>query len=229
MEPSDDRHTNYSMTQCVSGVGDSAQRGTNAAKSVATWWFRPVTIQPMLGARTIDSNAPMQRRNVKITRGYLEKTFQSILGERNSFDFLAKTASTTSAPLTPPAERVMYQENMRLEEEMYHAIQEAIYFESRKNPDRISDTLTGSAQKTHRLNRAAFREKYAAHVKKWAIIGRRIGTARTSGLNSFPSLAHYYRPIKLTSIPLDIKRSLKQIRSAHKKGAVLAPFSIFFR
>lgn len=167
-----------------------------------------LTIQPMLGGLAIDSDVAMSDE----MKGKLEATWkniQSTLGTEFNFDFW-KTALPRRS--TYPACRACYvARDIGLEEEMYHAIQEAYYLNS-KNPSDL-DTLVECAEHIG-MNADSF-QKTMQHVKNKRLLEEEIEQARHLGLNSFPSLALLLGD-KLTPIPLDYKDHSSMLNAIKK-------------
>lgn len=189
------------------------------------WGFRPIwtklqkalqplidqdrlTIQPMLGGLAIDSDVAMPDE----MKGKLEATWkniQSTLGTEFNFDFW-KTALPRRS--TYPACRACYAaRDTGLEEEMYHAIQEAYYLHA-KNPSDL-DTLLECAERIG-MNPNGF-QKNMQHIKNERLLEEEIDQARHLGLNSFPSLALLIGD-KLTPITLDYKDHTSMLESIKK-------------
>ncbi|QUX89941.1 DsbA family protein [Marinomonas sp. A3A] len=167
-----------------------------------------LTIQPMLGGLAIDSDVAMSDE----MKGKLEATWkniQSTLGTEFNFDFW-KTALPRRS--TYPACRACYvARDIGLEEEMYHAIQEAYYLNA-KNPSDL-DTLVECAEHIG-MNADGF-QKTMQHVKNKRLLEEEIEQARHLGLNSFPSLALLLGD-KLTPIPLDYKDHSSMLNAIKK-------------
>ena len=87
-----------------------------------------LSIQPMLGGLAMDSDAPMPNE----MRAKLQATWQNIhqqLGTEFNFDFWQTNEPRRS---TYPACRACYvARDFGLEEEMYHAIQQAYYLDAK--------------------------------------------------------------------------------------------------
>ncbi|WP_394180653.1 DsbA family protein [Marinomonas posidonica] len=167
-----------------------------------------LSIQPMLGGLAVDSDAPMPND----MRTKLQATWQNIhqqLGTEFNFDFWQTNEPRRS---TYPACRACYvARDFGLEEEMYHAIQQAYYLDA-KNPSNL-DTLTECAE--HIGLKAEGFQKAMIHVEKEALLEEEIEQARHLHLNSFPSLA-LLKGDQLISIPLDYQNHLSMLESIKK-------------
>lgn len=169
---------------------------------------KQLTIQPLLGGLAVDSDQPMPEE----MKAKLEATWHHIqdsLGSDFNFDFW-RTAQPRRS--TYPACRACYvARDMGLEEEMYHAIQEAYYLQA-KNPSDL-DVLTECA--IHIGLKAEGFTKSMAHVKEHQLLEQEINQARHLGLNSFPSLALVIGD-KLTYIQLDYQDHTSMLASIKK-------------
>ena len=141
-----------------------------------------LAIQPMLGGLAIDSELAMPEE----MKSKLEATWTHIqhsLGTEFNFDFW-RTAEPRRS--TYPACRACYvARDTGLEEEMYHAIQEAYYLKA-KNPSDL-ETLTECAEHIG-MNADGFK-KAMQHVQQERLLEEEVEQTRQLGLNSFPSLA----------------------------------------
>ncbi|MEO9654174.1 DsbA family protein [Marinomonas sp.] len=169
---------------------------------------KQLTIQPLLGGLAVDSDQPMPED----MKAKLEATWHNIqnsLGREFNFDFW-RTAQPRRS--TYPACRACYvARDVELEEEMYHAIQEAYYLHA-KNPSDLK-VLTECAVNIG-LKAEGFK-KSMAHVKEHNLLEQEIHQARQLGLNSFPSLALVIGD-KLTYIQLDYKDHTTMLASIKK-------------
>ncbi|AEF56535.1 DsbA family protein [Marinomonas posidonica] len=167
-----------------------------------------ITIQPMLGGLAVDSDQPMP----DAMRHKLEDTWQQIqssLGTEFNFDFWRNAQPRRS---TYPACRACYvARDVGLEEEMYHAIQQAYYLEA-KNPSNLN-TLIECAE--HIGLKADGFQKAMMHVEKERLLEAEIEQARHLNLNSFPSLA-LLKGDQLISIPLDYQDHLSMLAQIKK-------------
>lgn len=156
---------------------------------------RQLTIQPMLGGLAQDSDVPMPDD----MKAKLEGTWHRIkdtLGTEFNFDFWRTTTPRRST--YPACRACMVARDSDLEEEMYHAIQEAYYLKA-QNPSDL-DTLTACAE--HIGMKAEGFVKAMEHVKTKGLLEHEIEQARHLNLNSFPSLALIIGD-HLIPIPLD--------------------------
>ncbi|MBJ7536404.1 DsbA family protein [Marinomonas transparens] len=167
-----------------------------------------LTIQPILGGLAIDSDVPMPEE----MKEKLENTWQNIqssLGSEFNFEFW-RTATPRRS--TYPACRACYvARDFGLEEEMYHAIQEAYYLQA-QNPSDL-DTLSTCAE--HIGLKAEGFQKAMQHVKDEQLLEKEINQARHLGLNSFPSLTLLLGD-HLTPIPLDYKDHTNMLENIKK-------------
>ncbi len=167
-----------------------------------------LSIQPMLGGLAMDSDAPMPNE----MRAKLQATWQNIhqqLGTEFNFDFWQTNEPRRS---TYPACRACYvARDFGLEEEMYHAIQQAYYLDA-KNPSNL-DTLIECAE--HIGLKAEGFQKAMMHIEKEGLLEEEIEQARHLNLNSFPSLA-LLKGDQLISIRLDYQNHLSMLESIKK-------------
>ncbi|REG83897.1 DsbA family protein [Marinomonas pollencensis] len=169
---------------------------------------KQLTIQPLLGGLAADSDVPMADE----MKAKLEGTWQHInaaLGTEFNFDFWRNTQPRRST--YPACRACMVARDSDLEDEMYHAIQEAYYLQA-QNPSDLS-TLTACAEHIG-LKPEGF-EKAMAHVKKEGLLEQEINQARHLGLNSFPSLALILGD-HLTPIPLDYQDHTSMLAAIKK-------------
>ncbi|BFM50154.1 DsbA family protein [Marinomonas sp. THO17] len=165
-------------------------------------------IQPMLGGLAVDSDTPMPD-DMRIKLQATWHTIQRQLGTEFNFDFWQHNVPRRS---TYPACRACYvARDFGLEDEMYHAIQQAYYLNA-KNPSDL-DTLVACAEHIG-LKAEGFR-KAMAHVAQQALLEEEIAQARHLQLNSFPSLA-LIKGDRLVPIAIDYQDPLSMLESIKK-------------
>jgi len=169
---------------------------------------KQLTVQTMLGGLAIDSEEPMSND----MKSKLESTWRNIqtsLGSEFNFDFWRTSIPRRS---TYPACRACFvARDFGVEEEMYHAIQEAYYLNA-ENPSDLN-TLTKCAE--HIGLKAEGFQKSMRHVKDQSLLEEEIKQARHLGLNSFPSLALLIGD-QLVSISLDYKDPYTMLNTIKK-------------
>lgn len=167
-----------------------------------------LSIQPMLGGLAVDSDLPMPQE----MKSKLEETWQhiqTVLSSEFNFDFWRLTTPRRST--YPACRACMIARDSSLEEEMYHAIQEAYYLQA-KNPSDL-DTLTACAERIG-LPSEGFK-KSMTHIKNAGLLEQEINQARHLGLHSFPSLALLQGDC-LTHIPIDYQHPEVMLNSIKK-------------
>ncbi|WP_191601673.1 DsbA family protein [Marinomonas algicola] len=166
---------------------------------------KEILIDYMLGGLAVDSNEPMPMPMQTMLHGTWERISDQ-LGTEFNFNFWTECQPRRS---TYPACRACFvARDQNLEAEMVLAIQEAYYLKA-KNPSDV-DTLSDCAEHIG-LNPIEF-QKAMQHTKDQGLLEKEISSARSLGLNSFPSLA-VLKGDKLTHIQIDYKDPMTMLNN----------------
>ncbi|MFT2110535.1 DsbA family protein [Marinomonas sp. 2405UD68-3] len=152
-------------------------------------------INTMLGGLAVDSDAPMPPQMQTLLQGTWER-IASQLGTKFNFDFWTQCQPRRST--YPACRACLVARDHNLESDMMSAIQEAYYLNA-QNPSDV-ETLSHCAEHIG-LNPMQFK-KAMQHTKEQGLLEKEVNSARSLGLNSFPSLA-VLKGDKLVHIPLD--------------------------
>ncbi|MCZ2721806.1 DsbA family protein [Marinomonas sp. 15G1-11] len=166
---------------------------------------RELSIDYMLGGLAVDSDEPMPTHMQTMLHGTWKRISEQ-LGTEFNFDFWTKCQPRRST--YPACRACLVARDHNLEAEMTLAIQQAYYLES-KNPSDI-ETLSYCAK--HIGLKSNEFQKAMQHTKDQGLLEKEISSARSLGLNSFPSLA-VLKGDELIHIPLDYQSPTAMLTS----------------